>query len=381
MMSTASPVRFAVAGMFALAAAMGIGRFVYTPILPSMMSELGISAGQAGYIASANYLGYLLGAVVSAGGWAAGRERAIMLAGLAASTVLAAAMGVTESVAAFIAIRFLAGLASAFVMVFVAAIVFGHLAAAGRNDLQAVHFAGVGLGIAVSSVMTAVLQVNEAGWAAAWLWSGAISALALAAVIAMIDRGPPGNGAKAIEPALPKSRKLVAIIFAYGLFGLGYIVTATFLVAIVRENGETPLFESTVWLVTGLVAIPSVYVWSLLARHIGLAKTFAVGCIVEAAGVVASVAFAGAAGPIVGGALLGGTFVALTALGLQLGRLTVPTAPRRIFALMTASFGLGQIIGPTFAGIAAEATGSYMLPSAGAALALVIAALLVARAD
>lgn len=378
-MREVSPFRLAVAGLFAMAAAMGIGRFVYTPILPSMMAELGLTAGQAGLIASANYLGYLIGALVSAGIWAAGRERAIMLLALAASTILAAAMAATDSVTIFIVIRFLAGLASAFVMVFVAAIVFGHLAKANRSDLQAVHFAGVGVGIAISSVMTALLSAGGAGWPAPWLWSGAISAAALLVVLALVDRGPPGNGTKTIEPPLPKSRPLRAIIVAYGLFGLGYIVTATFLVAIVRQNGQGPLLESAVWLITGLVAIPSVYFWSLLARRIGLAGAFAVGSVVEAAGVLASVMLGGTAGPILGGALLGGTFVALTALGLQLGRIAAPEAPRRAFALMTASFGVGQIVGPVLAGFAAEATGSYLLPSAGAALALLIAALLVAR--
>lgn len=378
-MQTASPLRFAVAGMIAMAAAMGIGRFVYTPILPSMMSELGLTAGQAGLIASANYLGYLLGAIVSAGGWAAGRERMVMLVGLAASTLLAAAMGFTDSVAGFVVIRLLAGFASAFVMFFIAAIVFGHLAAARRDGLQAVHFAGVGIGIAISSIMTASLHAFGAGWSASWLWSGAISALAFAVVIALVDRGPPMSGGRAVDPPLPRSKPLVAIIVAYGLFGFGYIVTATFLVAIVRQNGDGPLFESLVWLATGLVAIPSVYLWTLLSRRVGLPVAFAAGCLVEAAGVIASVALGGKAGPLLGGALLGGTFVAITALGLQLGRRAAPAAARRVFALMTASFGVGQIIGPTLAGLAAEATGSYLLPSVGAAVALVIAAALVGR--
>ncbi|WP_274629872.1 YbfB/YjiJ family MFS transporter [Arvimicrobium flavum] len=368
--------------MLALAAAMGIGRFVYTPILPSMMTQLGLTAGEAGLIASANYLGYLLGALASAGGWAAGRERAIMLSGLGASAVLAATMGLTTSAAAFVAIRFLAGLASAFVMVFAAAIVFGRLAAAGRSDLQSVHFAGVGVGIAISAVMIALLHVASAGWAAAWFWSGAISAAALAGVAVLAERGPPAAaGAPAREPGLPRNRALTSIILAYGLFGFGYIVTATFLVAIVRQNGEGPLFESLVWLVTGVVIVPSIYLWQQVAGRIGLAKAFAAGCAVEAAGVVASVALGGKSGPIIGGALLGGTFVAITALGLQLGRLAAPDAPRRVFALMTASFGFGQIVGPVVAGIAAEATGSYLWPSLAAALALVIGALLVVRAD
>ncbi|TIU40971.1 MAG: YbfB/YjiJ family MFS transporter, partial [Mesorhizobium sp.] len=115
--ANSTALRFAFAGMIAMAIAMGIGRFVYTPILPGMMQELHLSPADAGWIASANYLGYLVGALAAAGGWAHGRERLLMLAGLGASAVLAALMGLTEAMAAFLAIRFLAGLASAFVMV------------------------------------------------------------------------------------------------------------------------------------------------------------------------------------------------------------------------------------------------------------------------
>ncbi|TIX17457.1 MAG: YbfB/YjiJ family MFS transporter, partial [Mesorhizobium sp.] len=141
-----SPLRLALAGMLAMAVAMGIGRFVYTPILPGMMEELHLSPADAGWIASANYLGYLVGAFAAAGGWAHGRERMLMFAGLAASALLAALMGLGDTIAVFLAIRFLAGLASAFVMVFMASIVFSHLAVAGRGDLQALHFGGVRLG-------------------------------------------------------------------------------------------------------------------------------------------------------------------------------------------------------------------------------------------
>ncbi|MBA3449339.1 MAG: YbfB/YjiJ family MFS transporter, partial [Pseudaminobacter sp.] len=94
--------------MIAMAVAMGFGRFVYTPILPGMMDELGLSAANAGLVASANYLGYLVGALVAAGGWAHGRERKLMLGGLGAGAMLLAAMGLTESLALFLVIRFLA---------------------------------------------------------------------------------------------------------------------------------------------------------------------------------------------------------------------------------------------------------------------------------
>ncbi len=366
----ANPLRFAFAGMLAMAAAMGIGRFVYTPILPGMMEALHISASDAGLIASANYLGYLAGAFVAAGGWAHGHERKLMLGALAISTVLGAAMGLTSDLATFIVIRFVAGVASAFVMVFLASIVFSHLTAATLEDLQALHFGGVGLGIAISSALMTILVSMNAEWQAGWFWSAALSALALAAVARMIDRGPLPNGVPGREPRLPRSRALMKMIVAYGLFGFGYVVTATFLVAIVRQGGAGRVFETAVWMAAGLAAFPSVWLWQWIAGKIGIYGAYAAGCLTEALGVAASVAMGGHAGPLVAGVLLGGTFIAVTALGLQKGRQLAPLAPRRVFALMTASFGVGQIVGPIVAGVMAEHSGSFFLPSILAAMML-----------
>lgn len=356
--------------MTALAVAMGIGRFVYTPILPGMMEELRLSPADAGWIASANYLGYLIGALAAAGGWAHGRERLLMFASLAASAVLAGLMGVNETIAAFIVIRFLAGLASAFVMVFMSSIVFSHLAAAGRGELQALHFGGVGLGIAASSALLAVLVTEHAGWQAGWLWSGVISVAGLLLVALLAGAARPANGVDGREPALPKDGSLLKMIIAYGLFGFGYVVTATFLVAIVRQGGGGRVFEATVWMVTGLAGFPSTWLWQKLAGRIGLYGAYALACLIEVVGVTASVVVNGSAGPLLAGILLGGTFVAITALGLQVARQLAPRAPRRIFAVMTAAFGLGQIIGPIAAGLLAQASGNYVLASVLAAAAL-----------
>ena len=370
-MAATSPLRFALAGMVGMAAAMGIGRFVYTPILPGMMEALHLSAADAGLIASANFLGYLVGAFLAAGGWAHGRERTVMLGGLAASTVLAAAMGLTGDLVAFLVIRFLAGVASAFVMVFLTAIVFSRLESAGRAGLQALHFGGVGFGIAASSLLMAILVDWHADWQAGWFWSAGLSAVAFVVVMLMVDRGRLGNGAANRESRLPKSPALARMILSYGLFGFGYVVTATFLVAIVRAGGAGRVFEAIVWMVAGLVAFPSIWLWQAVAARAGIYAAYAGACLVEVVGVVASVTVGGYVGPLLASALLGATFMAISALGLQVSRVLAPQAPRRVLALMTTSFGIGQIIGPVVAGVLAERSGSFVLPSLLAALVLV----------
>jgi hypothetical protein len=129
-----------------------------------------------------------------------------------------------------------------------------------------------------------------------------------------------------------------------------------------------------VWIVVGLTAMPSVAVWTWAGRRLGNARAFALACVLEAVGVVASVLWSATAGVLVAAALLGGTFMGLTALGLIQGRRLGAGDPRRTLAIMTAAFGLGQIVGPAFAGVAYEATGSFVAPSLTAAAALLVAA-------
>ncbi len=178
------------------------------------------------------------------------------------------------------------------------------------------------------------------------------------------------------EPPLIWSPGLVAITLAYGVFGFGYIVTATFLVAIVRSFEGGPSFEMLVWLLTGLVAAFSIMAWSPLATAFGPIPVMAVGCVVEAFGVAASVLLALPAGPLVGGVLLGATFMMVTAYGLQAGSMLAAASPRRAFAVMTAAFGTGQIVGPLAAGIVVDETGTYMAASLMAAAALIVAGIL-----
>jgi MFS family permease len=374
-------LRASIGGALAMTAAMGIGRFVYTPILPAMMQEIPLGASQAGIIASANFLGYLLGALAAAGPWAQGRELFILRLSLVANIVLLAAMGFTTSVAVFSLLRFFAGAVSAFVIIFVAAILIARIEASGRRELHGLQFLGVGLGIALSAVMTGILFTYGAPWQDGWYGSAAISLVGFFISFALIERGPVPTSRPAAEPRLPSSRALTRVILSYGLFGFGYVVTATFLIAIVRDNDGGRVLETAVWLVAGLIAIPSVHMLGWIARRMGLVRGYAVGFLVQAAGVTASVAIPGAAGPLVGALLLGATMVSITSVGIQVGRLFAPQAPRRLFALMTAAFGVGQIIGPVVAGYLAEWTGSFVLPSALAALTLLAAAAIVWTVD
>ena len=177
------------------------------------------------------------------------------------------------------------------------------------------------------------------------------------------------------RPSRANARR-TALVAAYGLFGFGYIITATFLVAIVRESDQVRAYEPLIWLVVGLTAAPSVALWTSIGEKFGNARAFALACVVEALGVATSVLWLTPPGVLLTAALLGGTFMGITALGLIRARHLSAGDPRRTLAVMTAAFGLGQIVGPTFAGVIYDATATFMLPSLTAVSALLVAALL-----
>ncbi|MCG5479380.1 MAG: YbfB/YjiJ family MFS transporter [Ensifer alkalisoli] len=369
--SSGSLVATAIAGAIAMAVAMGLGRFSYTPILPAMMADAGLSPAHAGLIASANFVGYLAGAVLAAYGWAHGHERRIGLAALVATALLLGAMGLTASVLAFGLIRFLAGLASAFAMIFVSGIVLGEGLRARSEHVPPVHFGGVGFGIALSSIAVwaaplagvGSLSASQAHW-----FTGALLALAGTALVAVLLQES-GKAAEGERPEAPLvwTRELAVVTLTYGFFGFGYVITATFLVAMAREAGGG---EFPAWLLTGASAALSVQLWRFAVRRVGLAGLYAIGLLVEAAGLVLTVSLPGTLAPLVGGLMLGLTFMMITAYGLQIGHRLAPESPRRALAFMTAAFGVGQIIGPLVAGWLAEWTGSFTPPTLVAAIVL-----------
>lgn len=368
----------AAGGLLAMAAALGIGRFVYTPILPVMLDSLGWSKADAGLVASANFLGYLAGAMIA--GWPAfaADARQWLLVALAVSTATTAAMGLSPDIYAIMALRFAGGVASAFVIVCASTVVLDRLAAAGRGHLAAIHFAGVGAGILVSAAAVAASGAGGLGWQSMWLVSGGLAALA-ALLTAVLLRPAPAAAAQRPSAADGAARPVpVRMIAAYGLFGFGYIITATFLVTIVRQTPAIAPLEPWIWMLFGIAAIPSVPLWQWLGRRIGLTRAYAAACLVEAAGVAASVDWVTTPGVCAAAILLGGTFMGLTALGLMSGRALAGDRPQRVISQMTVSFSAGQMAGPSVAGYLAGHTGSLREASLLAAAALMAAALLAA---
>ena len=369
------PAALAFGGFLALAAAIGVGRFVYTPILPYMVEGLKISKSEAGLLASANFLGYLLGALAAAIAVMPGSRRLWLLSALAMSAVTTMAMALTESIHLFLLFRFAGGVASALAMVFGSALILDRLPA----RWAAMLYAGVGGGIAISALTVSGVATSDGDWQRPWLMSGLISMCAFALVCCLIPRHEERSpSASEIQTAANRGGARQLIV-AYGLFGFGYVITATFMSDMMRENSLLRPAEHMAWFWVGLAAAPSVALWTWAGRRWGNGRSFAIACLLEAAGVALSVFGNDIGLLLLAAGLLGGTFMGITALGLIYARLLSASDSRRVLALMTASFGIGQMVGPLFGGVAYDLMGSYVLPSLAAAAALVAAAILAIR--
>ena len=372
----ASPVRFVIGGFIAMAVAIGIGRFVYTPIVPPMVAALGLSKFAAGLIASANLAGYLAGAILVAGPRLSTRNW--VLGGLLVSAVTTGVMGLARTLAMFLILRAAGGVASAIVLVLTCAAVLETLAALNRSELAALLFAGVGAGIVGSALLVSALRAVGLGWSALWIGSGAMSLLGVWACWHLIPAEIPARSPAKTMPKVLLGHRFTRLTAAYGLFGFGYIITATFLVAVVRSRASTRVIEPIVWIIFGGAAVPSVALWSAAGRRIGIPRAFALAALTEAFGVLATVFWRSVVGISVGSALIGGTFMGLTALGLMRGRELAARNPQRGVALLTSAFGLGQIVGPSFAGALSDRLGNFTVPSVIATAALITSAALVA---
>jgi len=376
-------MRIVVGGMCALAVSNGFARFAFTPLLPFMQADVGFDDAAAGLLASCNYAGYLAGAL-AAGFLAPGRTRSRWMQ---ASVVLCVAsvlgMAVTEAFAAWAALRFLAGLTGGLAFVLGADIAARRLAAVGQPQKAGLLFSGVAAGIAVSGA--AVLPLDAlGGWQAGWAGLGVLGIVVAIPALAWLADAPAPRAAAGPAPpgpaARPADRFAVGLLWvAYLLFGLGYVVSATFLVAILQRAAGGAL-GPLAWCVVGLAGIPATWLCTWAAGRFGLLAAL-VGCYLILAVAIGLPALSTAFLPaMLSAALFGAMVVGVTMLGLAMGRRLTPASTARTTGVLTVAFGLGQIVGPVAAGWTAQRTGSFDLPLAlAAALVAAGAAILIVQ--
>lgn len=369
----ASPLYVAAAGLVALAVAMGVGRFAFTPILPMMQDDAGLSVAAGAWLASANYLGYFVGALSAIA--LSARPARVIRASLLAIALATFAMGLTQNFTAWLALRALAGLASAWALVFVSAWSVERLAP--RPKWNGVVFAGVGAGIFMAGAIALVLMQAHAASSSAWKTLGVVSLL-LALWTGPAFARTTAAARESIAPATgsgpARDRRWRWLILCYGVFGFGYIIPATFLPAMAKQAIADPAIFGWSWPIFGIAAMISTLLVAALPRRSGNRHLWAGGHAVMALGVAVPALWPGVLAIIVAALLVGGTFMVVTLAAMQEAREVAGAQARRLMAVMTAAFAAGQIVGPVIAGYAATLRGDFSSALLGASVLLAASA-------
>jgi predicted MFS family arabinose efflux permease len=367
------------AGICALVIGMGVGRFAYTPLLPALQQAAGMGSHAAGILASINYIGYLIGALAAAALPRHWSRLALFRGALLVSIAATVLMALAPDPRLWALSRLIAGIASAAVLILSSEIVVRVLRRHGRPALVGVHFAGVGLGIALTGIVTALLG-DRLGWAGGWIVLAALSLVL--APLCWRWLIPPADDSVAAAGSAPASTAswlpVVSLAFAYFCEGAGYIVTGTFLVAIVKMMPALADVAPWFWVAVGLAGAPSAMLWSRIGARVGLLPALVLAHLVQAVGIVAPVWSDAPAVVLLAAILFGATVVGITAMVVAYaGRVGGANAGRMI-GILTASFSVGQIVGPIVAGMLAEGGRGFDLPLVLAGATVVVGAAVLA---
>lgn len=355
-------------GLAALASAMGIGRFSLTPILPLMQQDAGLSLAVGGWLATANYVGYLLGAI-SCVAFSPPAGPAIRW-GLLSVAVTTLWMGLSDWQPLWMGLRFVSGAASAFVLIGTSAWAMPILRSHGREQWSGHVFSGVGIGIAFAGLFGLSAGIEVWGSRGTWIALGAV-----AMTLAFVLWRPLATGSTVDTAAAPGlrtlSRPVIVVAACYAAFGFGYIIPATFLPALASDYIHDPAMFGLVWPVFGAAAALSTFGSAWLGRGLAPRQLWMRAKWVLAAGVLAPALVINLATLLFSAVCVGGTFMIITMAGireaLRLGGAPAPLA----VGVMTAAFGAGQIVGPLTVSMLGRSGHAFALASGIAALGLV----------
>ena len=363
--------RICLVGLAALAVAMGVGRFSFTPILPLMQDDGLLNISSGGLLNSVHFLGYWLGAMF------ASRLPILPIHGLRLSllaiSICTLGMGLTDHFAFWLVFRWLSGVCSALTLVLVSNFYVGHLAQINQSAKQGWIFSGVGAGIALVGLGTLVIMHYQINSSMSWIWFGGATLLVVIFIGANMGSEIVGQVMQPIRSKVNRSGLIWHIIIPYGAAGFGYIIPATYLPVMARESIQDPLIFGWAWPVFGIAAFLSTLLAAVLHKRLSDRQIWLGSQIIMAAGLVLPVIFPHILSIIIAGICVGGTFMIITMVGIrEAHRLAPPQEALRHIAAMTAAFASGQIIGPIFAGVVFELTLSFNVALIGASVVLIM---------
>jgi MFS family permease len=348
-------------GICGLVLTLGLARFVFTPLLPAMQLQTGLTDAAAGGLAAINYAGYITGALAVAwiddGRW---RHRLYSM-GLWLALLTTAAMALTTWIPVWALARYLGGLCGAAGMLLGSGLVLGWLMRQGRRPELGLYFIGIGLGVVVSALGAWALSFFWTLWSAQWL---AFSVIGLIFFVPAWLWRPPVPPAPAVTaqgaagPAVSR-RWMLTMAGSYFAAGWGFVISATFTVAIVEREPALAGQGALAWALVGLAAMPAVFLWDKVARRWGDTRALLLAFGLQTASVVLPAVSNSLAAALLGAIGYGATFIGIVSMTLALVGRRAPHNPGKAMARLTLSYGAAQILAPVVAGAMAQATGTF----------------------
>ena len=356
------------AGIFSLMLALGIARFAYTPLLPLMQHQAGLGVAAAGWLAAINYAGYLSGALIATLISDMVLKDRLYRIGMILAIISTAMMGLSTDFTLWALSRFVAGLSSAAALMLGSGLILNWLIRHNHRSELGLHFAGIGLGIACSAAAVS-LMTQWLNWREQWFALTLLGCLLVIPALRWLpppDRSSVTRTGQKMEDAPPSTLFMKLFMFAYFCAGIGYVVSATFIVAIIDHMPGLKGNGTLVFFVIGAAAAPSCIAWDRVARRVGKLNALIAASLLQIVGIMLPVLAGGLMAALAGAVLFGGTVMGIVSLVLTMAGQYYPTRPAKMMGKMTLSYGAAQIIGPAITGWLATRLGSY---SAGLYLA------------
>jgi hypothetical protein len=234
---------------------------------------------------------------------------------------------------------------------------------------------GVGFGIVLSSIIVSILGSFGFTWNDLWIGVTILS-IVLAIPIFLYTPNETIISTTIIKSETSNSISFGLITLSYGLYGFGYVILGTFISTMARETVGLETTETYVWLLVGLAGIPMVILWPWFGKKIGNDIALFLACAIMGFGILMPVVIENKFGIILASILLGSTFIPITALALLEGQTRYSGSIRISTAILTSSFGVGQMIGPYFGGVIIDTFFSYKMALSISSISLFIASLL-----
>lgn len=366
------------AGVFSLILMLGVARFAYTPLLPIMQEQAGVGDAIGGWLATFNYMGYMCGALIAASVADLQLKDKLYRLGLLVAIMTTAGMAVTENFAIWSVMRFFAGLSSAAGLLIGSGLILHWLI---RNNFRSelgIHFSGIGLGIALCAIVVELMAIQLDWRELWWLFTTIGCLLAIPAWLWLPKPDSSGmtiSGAELVDRP-PSKRFLYLMLSAYFCAGYGFVISATFIVAIVEREETLQGLGPAVFLILGLSAAPACIIWDLIARKVGVLTALLIAYVIQILGIILPALSATPFAVILSAMLFGGTFIGIVSLVLTMAGRFYPTKPAKLMGKMTLTYGVAQIIAPAITGNLAESLGNYDMGLWIAALMVLIGAII-----